>query len=86
MPYIGAPWPTSGLSPRRRGNRVLRRSTAFLLGSIPAQAGEPAGRNERNGDLRVYPRAGGGTPAITRPTSVSGLSPRRRGNLYQLTR
>ena len=55
----------SGLSPRVRGNLILRRTPAYLPGSIPACAGEP--------DAPAI--AGGGH--ILQP----GLSPRVRGNL-----
>ena len=53
-----------GLSPRRRGNLADNPETSELMGSIPAQAGEP----RRLAVLarlppRVYPRAGGGTPS-----------------------
>ena len=70
-----------GLSPRRRGNRVATRELQALVGSIPAQAGEPLSRLPRPARSRVYPRAGGGTgdgPAACR--LHEGLSPRRRGN------
>ena len=58
-----------GLSPRRRGNlkRIIR--FARLVGSIPAQAGEPMSLDTRFPDERVYPRAGGGTKVtqVNRP-------------------
>ena len=50
-----------GLSPRLRGNRTKLIPKITKLGSIPAPAGEPAGRwYERFGEP-VYPRACGGT-------------------------
>ena len=53
--------PPRGLSPRRRGNRILSPGRMPGGGSIPAQAGEP--RADPRGSSRhwVYPRAGGGT-------------------------
>ena len=72
----------SGVYPRAgRGNLDHRRPCARLLGSIPAQAGEPAVRSRPERHHRVYPRAGGGT-GNHRDTAcrTSGLSPRRRGN------
>ena len=72
-------WP--GLSPRRRGNLPawsLRRDTC---GPIPAQAGEPCTRRSSSACTRAYPRAGGGTTyGETISITVTGLSPRRRGN------
>ena len=70
-----------GLSPRMRGN--LRRHTgeAQPPRSIPAYAGEPAGRAGpcRNG--QVYPRVCGGTRMLAIIAfRQHGLSPRMRGN------
>ena len=77
--HAGAACP--GLSPRVRGNLVGRRIVRQVLGSIPARAGEPTGKDLSQALLRVYPRACGGTnemdAAITRSW---GLSPRVRGN------
>ena len=56
--------PDWGLSPRRRGNRLVLRGDAEPDGSIPAQAGEPLAEEIEERDLRVYPRAGGGTDAL----------------------
>ena len=51
------------------------------MGSIPAQAGEPAEREQSEALDGVYPRAGGGTHAKANLGQiVGGLSPRRRGN------
>ena len=70
-----------GLSPRVRGNRSRIGVYRFVGGSIPARAGEPAGRRSRLVPLWVYPRACGGTgrgrDAVLR---APGLSPRVRGN------
>ena len=77
------PWPLHppGLSPRRRGNRTCDDFQATGLGSIPAQAGEPARASRRTSGSRVYPRAGGGTVESVRDLrDHQGLSPRRRGN------
>ena len=70
-----------GLSPRLRGNRTKLIPKITKLGSIPAPAGEPAGRwYERFGEP-VYPRACGGTHAVRScPPITNGLSPRLRGN------
>ena len=71
-----------GLSPRRRGNPVVLGASAHLMGSIPAQAGEPTCSTGSRAIARVYPRAGGGTDdAGMRSLPIAqGLSPRRRGN------
>ena len=52
----------TGLSPRRRGNRVRVHLRDRRTGSIPAQAGEPSAASTATSRSRVYPRAGGGTP------------------------
>ena len=54
---------------------------AAVLGSIPAHAGEPETVDGRDGSIKVYPRACGGT-AHMMPVGpfVQGLSPRMRGN------
>ena len=52
------------------------------MGSIPACTGEPARRKAFWTLWQVYPRVYGGTLTIFfRAFSVSGLSPRVRGNL-----
>ena len=72
----------AGLSPRRRGNRARGRVAWSPIGSIPAQAGEPAWFLSDSLQTRVYPRAGGGTePEPEDDLAAEGLSPRRRGNL-----
>ena len=77
-----------GLSPRGRGNRVIRsRVLSDLVGSIPAWAGEPIERRRSGKALagvRVYPRVGGGTVSTNDcdpGLPMHGLSPRGRGNL-----
>ena len=74
----------TGLSPRRRGNRVGNRPDDVVIGSIPAQAGEPRPPSTPWSRSGVYPRAGGGTVQgrLVRAEGA-GLSPRRRGNLAQ---
>ena len=72
---------SKGLSPRERGNPVIRTRFPTGTGSIPARAGEPR-RSARSLALpAVYPRASGGTPLIVGVGAVrAGLSPRERGN------
>ena len=77
-------WTGSGLSPRLRGNQRRAAQTAAVPGSIPAPAGEPIATHPTSAIHRaVYPRACGGTEVRYRQRaySVSGLSPRLRGNL-----
>ena len=74
---------SQGLSPRLRGNPIVRRFAdwARIGGSIPAPAGEPCNAFLLPGYEAVYPRACGGTSSILSPTLFqSGLSPRLRGN------
>ncbi len=70
-----------GLSPRVRGNLLAIQRERQRQRSIPACAGEPSTWGFPNSRQRVYPRVCGGTawsfPAIS---TVSGLSPRVRGN------
>ena len=70
-----------GLSPRMRGNHVLRRARDAAEGSIPTHAGKPScGCTERS-TARVYPHACGETMVPPSATSrMRGLSPRMRGN------
>ena len=75
-------YPTTGLSPRVRGNRACRRRRTWCAGSIPACAGEPYVCIVSGCIQGVYPRVCGGTWR----TGLSlfrchGLSPRVRGNL-----
>ncbi len=70
-----------GLSPRGRGNQVIRKPISTLLRSIPAWAGEPAGTAIPAISTTVYPRVGGGTyGSCPGDTRGAGLSPRGRGN------
>ena len=71
----------SGLSPRVRGNPLWGITIKFVMGSIPARAGEPSNQNGSVGNKRVYPRACGGTLLrYLDRLRVTGLSPRVRGN------
>ena len=64
-----------------RGNHIRRRSPEYLIGSIPARAGEPSTWCTGRSRCRVYPRACGGTPFKgSNHIRVEGLSPRVRGN------
>ena len=73
--------PTSGLSPRGRGNPCPVTGSSRTCGSIPAWAGKPATATSRPSPMRVYPRVGGETSDTTGTTnSIGGLSPRGRGN------
>ena len=72
----------TGLSPRVRGNLLVRYQSATFEGSIPARAGEPIMSTIDPSFCRVYPRACGGTAAREIGISqTAGLSPRVRGNL-----
>ena len=76
-----------GLSPRVRGNPSDRRLPRVLERAIPASAGEPPGDPGRARGPGGYPRECGGT--AIRPSkdrSVTGLSPRVRGNPRQQPR
>ena len=74
--------PSTGLSPRMRGNHYHEMLRYYAQGSIPAHAGEPTTNPGPSRPRRVYPRACGGTGGgggnFWFP---SGLSPRMRGNL-----
>ena len=73
---------SGGLSPHRQGNHDVAHRAGVLVGSIPAQAGEPLWVSEERSAGTVYPRTGGGTPSLTsRQPLIGGLSPHRRGNL-----
>ena len=70
-----------GLSPRVRGNQPVHDDANIRLGSIPARAGEPVLDQPFPLEIRVYPRACGGTLwPVPRSGAVAGLSPRVRGN------
>ena len=76
--------PSQGLSPHRRGNRRHRRHDRRVVGSIPAQAGEPRASSRSRPRPWVYPRTGGGTfRAGSSASAYGGLSPHRRGNHRQ---
>ena len=75
--------PRKGLSPRVRGNQTRRGVWAFVMGSIPACAGEPASHPARWTSAAVYPRVCGGTRIASGSLDIcSGLSPRVRGNPF----
>ena len=79
-------WPTpdvwdGGLSPRMRGNPLTGLAAGLRVRSIPAYAGEPSTIFDPAPVHSVYPRVCGGTLcSITTAPSLSGLSPRMRGN------
>ena len=71
-----------GLSPRVRGNLHRGGDVHVGDGSIPARAGEPVITRLIRCRSAVYPRACGGTSAVVvEAKSMTGLSPRVRGNL-----
>ena len=71
----------SGLSPRIRGNPEFHIDRHLVYRSIPAYTGEPLWQRGRTRTRAVYPRVYGGTiRQYTMYISVSGLSPRIRGN------
>ena len=73
-----------GLSPRGRGKRLAFPSNTTRPGSIPAWAGETAGRPAVSELAKVYPRVGGGNLLRRRLLgSNGGLSPRGRGKPSQ---
>ena len=79
--------PTTGLSPPTRGNRRRAERRTTLHRSIPAHAGEPAGRAHIPNREGVYPRPRGGTAKpMTKATESDGLSPPTRGNRPPLSR
>ena len=70
-----------GLSPRVRGNRRGIGQGLVFEGSIPACAGEPLPGRPANPTGMVYPRVCGGTSNFdNNGRSITGLSPRVRGN------
>ena len=70
-----------GLSPRVRGNPVIRAHKLASVRSIPARAGEPAPLAFQAQVGSVYPRACGGTCQTGLDSCLyTGLSPRVRGN------
>ena len=73
--------PTTGLSPRVRGNPALTSSPRRWMSSIPARAGEPIALQFANWSMWLYPRACGGTRyTLSRRWDAEALSPRVRGN------
>ena len=73
-----------GLSPRVRGNRLTDRPDGYIIGSIPACAGEPGKAGISCRPPPVYPRVCGGTsPDVRNLAHYWGLSPRVRGNRCQ---
>ena len=71
----------AGLSPRVRGNPHSTYGRYFLIGSIPACAGEPWGGRTGVQRTAVYPRVCGGTYQTHKSKqNALGLSPRVRGN------
>ena len=82
VPRIVPSYPIEGLSPRVRGNLISIASPSRSDGSIPARAGEPPAPSISPKNVRVYPRACGGTVvAALDHHEYRGLSPRVRGNL-----
>ena len=74
-----------GLSPRLRGNPRLAVPHFGHLRSIPAPAGEPKAFRHTPTGSGVYPRACGGThPRWRSVKSITGLSPRLRGNRLRI--
>ncbi len=75
----------TGLSPRVRGNRRLIQERIADAGSIPARAGEPEHGPTTPQRRGVYPRACGGTESKSvAQSTLTGLSPRVRGNREQV--
>jgi len=71
----------TGLSPRVRGSHQRHPAVGPRAGSIPACAGEPAGRFSPAQSIRVYPRVcGGASSSASRKAATTGLSPRVRGS------
>ena len=80
-----APGPGRGLSPRVRGNLIGYGAYWYVIGSIPACAGEPPSSDWARWWSWVYPRVCGGTVVqVGNGDLQSGLSPRVRGNLFLL--
>ena len=77
----------SGLSPRVRGNRLEVYAIGRGYRSIPACAREPGSWQLLGRAATVYPRVCGGTyGAVSVCATVTGLSPRVRGNPARLSR
>ena len=85
LPLVVRP-AVQGLSPRVRGNQQNTSTIIERDRSIPACAGEPPQPQPQPPQTTVYPRVCGGTTAsqcatACRMSSLTGLSPRVRGNL-----
>ena len=79
------PAPSTGLSPRVRGNPSMRNRCGRSGRSIPACAGEPNRRGAGPHPEQVYPRVCGGTLGVAiELVGDDGLSPRVRGNLQAI--
>ena len=73
-----------GRSPRARGSRLIVTPCRFVVGSIPAGAGEPAMRAARARQYRVDPRGRGGAgQGGNGRADQQGRSPRARGSLHR---
>src|SRR5699024_9070225 len=79
--YNACRGPSTGLSPRVRGNRWRTVEMVCAWRTIPACAGEPVAPAAVQILDTDYPRVCGGTEKEeTNPKSQKGLSPRVRGN------
>ena len=77
-------FPAMGLSPRMRGNRAPPVLLEYMVGPIPANAGEPLARDFNFKHFWAYPRECGGTHFSDKVADhLAGLSPRMRGNRFQ---
>ena len=75
------PGSRKGLSPRVRGNQLMKKDASEAERSIPACAGEPFSSRVRVSGFWVYPRVCGGTVKGGSAHLIHlGLSPRVRGN------
>ena len=80
LPLAGGLGP-QGLSPLARGNRMPKLGAFFVVGPIPARAGQPCADCDCCWQFRAYPRSRGATsPGLNRCSSEKGLSPLARGN------
>ena len=80
--WARATWSDSpGRSPRTRGSRRFRVAFCVLVGSIPADAGEPPPGADAGSAGRVDPRGRGGAASdATDDVLATGRSPRTRGS------
>ena len=72
-----------GLSPRMRGNLVLKSNVVSGIGSIPAYAGEPGPAASASPIPEVYPRVCGGTGPSFGGNPQGGVYPRVCGGTCQ---